>query len=57
MKSNMSYVNCVLYIDWLEMIDLIRIETDADGSELIMLSNKGRELYERKYKILQQIII
>ncbi|MGI0060342.1 MAG: hypothetical protein ACREBJ_11315 [Nitrosotalea sp.] len=57
MKANMSYTKCILYLEWLEMIDLIRIEMDIDGSELIILSDKGRELYERKYKILQNTVV
>lgn len=57
MKANMSYAKCVLYLDWLEMMDLIRKEIDIDGSELIRLSDTGNKLYERKYKTLQKIII
>ncbi len=50
MKANMSYVQCALYLGWLEMIDLVKTETEDERSDLIMLSDKGRELYERKYK-------
>lgn len=47
MRCNLSYGNCVLYLNWLEMMDLITRETDYDGFELISLAEKGKDLYRR----------
>ncbi len=37
----MGYDKCVLYLDWLEMMDLIQRENDEDGFEVIFLSERG----------------
>src|SRR2546426_9062073 len=44
MKCKLSYDNCLLYLNWLEMMDLIKKETDLDGFELISLTDKGIDL-------------
>ena len=49
MQCSMSYDKCVLYLNWLEMMDLIKKETDPNGFEVICLNDKGNELYERKF--------
>lgn len=41
LKCNMGYDKCVLYLDWLEMMDLIQRENDEDGFEVIFLSERG----------------
>ena len=47
MKCNMSYDNCVVYLNWLEIMDLIKRETDENGFELISLNHKGEELFKK----------
>ncbi|TLX71396.1 MAG: hypothetical protein E6L05_03685 [Thaumarchaeota archaeon] len=50
MKCSMSYDRCVLYLDWLNAIGLIKKELDEDGFELISLSDKGIEFYKRNFE-------
>jgi predicted transcriptional regulator len=47
-KSNMGYDNCVLYIDWLSMLDLIRRNPDEERAEIISLSELGISFCKRK---------
>lgn len=47
MKCKLSYDNCLLYLNWLEMMDLIKKEIDRDGFELISLTNSGVNLYSK----------
>ena len=47
MKCKLSYDNCLLYLNWLEMMGLIKKETDRDGFELISLTDKGIDLYAK----------
>ena len=51
MKCNMGYDKFVLYLNWLDVMDLITRE-EKEGSELIRLSDKGETLYEKKFKEL-----
>lgn len=44
---NMGYDKCCRYIDWLEMMGLIRKETSDDGYEELLLTEKGRLLYNK----------
>src|SRR5574337_707567 len=48
MKCKLSYGNCLLYLNWLEIMDLIKKETDTEGFELISLAEKGKDLYTRQ---------
>lgn len=48
---SMGYDKCRLYIDWLEMMDLIRKEINDDGKEELILTEKGRSLYSKKFNI------
>lgn len=50
MYSGLSYNNLRLYLNWLEMINLIKKEVDEEEFELISLSETGRELYVQKLK-------
>jgi len=50
MQGNMSYDKCVRYLDWMETLDLIKREIDDDGHMLISLSDRGRELFHKKFK-------
>lgn len=47
---NMGYDKCVLYLDWMKNMDLIRREENQDGYELISLNEKGIEIYEKNFK-------
>lgn len=47
-KSNMGYDNCVLYIDWLHMLDFIKRSMDDEKFEIISLSELGRSFCKRK---------
>lgn len=48
MRSGISYENCILYLNWLEMLDMIQREFDENKSESIRLTEHGRDLYTRK---------
>src|SRR5437879_10164428 len=48
MKCKLSYDNCLLYLNWLDTMDLIKREIDKDGSELINITEKGRDLCTQK---------
>lgn len=50
MKSGLAYDKCVLYLDWMERMDLIRRETDEDGFQTISLADKGNELYTTEFR-------
>ncbi len=41
---HMGYDKCGLYLDWLEMMGLIKKETNDDGFEEIMLTERGHFL-------------
>lgn len=47
-KANMSYDNCVLYIDWLHMLDFIRRDIEDEKFEIISLSELGLNFCKRK---------
>lgn len=49
LKSHVSYDKCLRYLNWLELMNLIKKEKD-DGFEYINLTHSGIELY-RKYKL------
>ena len=56
MHCNMSYDKCVLYLDWMEMMDVIEKETDKEGYTLIKLREKGIELYNKKFKVVENYL-
>lgn len=49
-KCNLSYDKCRLYLDWMDMMDLIKREIDDNGCQIISLNEKGSDLYIRKFK-------
>ena len=57
MKCKISYDNCVLYLNWMELLDLVKKERNEHGSEFISLSERGRELWERKFTNKQSCVI
>lgn len=46
LKCNLGYKKCILYLNWLEMMDLIKY-IDTDGSHLIILSDSGVKLAQK----------
>ena len=49
-RCNLSYDKCRLYLDWMDVMDLIKRETDDNKFEIISLNEKGGDLYTRKFK-------
>lgn len=49
MKCGMSYDKCILYLDWMRKISLIRNEMH-DGFELISLNDRGREYFKNNFE-------
>lgn len=49
-KCNLSYDKGRLYLNWMDMMDLIKKEIDDNKFEIISLSEKGIDLYARKFK-------
>ena len=45
LKAHLSYDKCLSYLEWLELMGLIRKEINGRDSELISLTEKGTELY------------
>jgi predicted transcriptional regulator len=48
-KCNLGYDKCRLYLDWMEMMDLIKRETDENEYEVIILTEKGKSLHNSKF--------
>ena len=49
MKCGMSYDKCVLYLDWMKTMSLIRNEMQ-DGFELISLNDRGMEFCKKNFE-------
>ena len=49
-KCNLGYDKCRLYLNWMEMMDLIKRETDENKFEVIILTDKGKTLHNSKFK-------
>ena len=47
-KANLGYDKCLLYLNWMEMIDLVTKEVSEDGFERVQLTLKSYELYNKK---------
>jgi predicted transcriptional regulator len=47
-RCNLSYDNCIRYLNWLEMMELIEKQIDVDGYQTIVLSQRGHSLYKRQ---------
>ncbi len=48
-KCNLSYDKCRLYLEWMDVMDLIKREIDG-GFEIISLNEKGIDLYTKKFR-------
>ena len=55
-KCNLGYHKCRLYLDWMEMMELIKRETDEDQFEVIVLTEKGKSLHNRKFNEMSNVI-
>jgi predicted transcriptional regulator len=46
---NMGYDKCLLYLNWLELMDLIRRDINEEGLNEIILTEKGKLLHSKKF--------
>ena len=44
MTCNLGYKRCVQYLNWLKLMDLIKIDEDENSSYLISMNERGTEL-------------
>lgn len=49
MHCKMNYNCCSLYLTWCMSLQLIKFWPDNEGSELIVLSDRGMELYKEEF--------
>lgn len=49
-KGRLGYDKCHRYLNWMEMIDLIKKKKNEDGFETIFLSDRGLSLYSDELK-------
>jgi CTP-dependent riboflavin kinase len=49
-KGKMGYDKCIRYIQWMEMMDLVRKDVDDDGFELVLLTDRATVLYKEKFR-------
>ncbi len=47
MKSNISYHKCILYLKWMETMELIK-KNDDKGYEKIALTERGIKLHKKE---------
>lgn len=47
LKAQISYDKCFKYLEWLELMGLIRKESDDHGLEFVYLTEKGFDLYSK----------
>ncbi|MEX0862262.1 winged helix-turn-helix domain-containing protein [Nitrosopumilus sp.] len=50
-KSNMSYDNCVSYLEFLEKFGVLR-KMDDNGSEIIALTKQGMKMHKIKLNVI-----
>ena len=48
-KCNLGYDKCRLYLEWMEMMELIKKEHDENSYEVIILTDKGKSLHNDKF--------
>jgi predicted transcriptional regulator len=56
MAVRLNYQTFLDYLEWLKEHELVKIVVDNDGTEMIMLSPKGIEAYERLVKWIKEIM-
>jgi len=47
MSLRLNYQTFLAYLEWLKNHELVRVITDHDGNDRIILSEKGMESYRR----------
>jgi predicted transcriptional regulator len=55
LKCNLSYANCLLYLEWLDFLGLIEKKIDHDNSELTGLTENGRMLGRKLQLVLEHV--
>jgi predicted transcriptional regulator len=50
-RGNLAYDNCRRYLEWMEMMELVRREND-EGFEVILLTEKAKTLYTEKLQTI-----
>ena len=50
MQCNMAYDKFLLYLDWMDTLDLIKKEIDEDGFEVVSLTERGNNLFLKKFQ-------
>jgi predicted transcriptional regulator len=53
-KCNLSYDKCCRYLDWMEVMDLIKKENNEDGFEVVILTERGSVLYNKKFRDMKK---
>ncbi len=53
-KCNLSYDKCCRYLDWMEVMDLITKEKNEEGFEIIILTDRGSVLYNKKFRDMEK---
>ena len=56
MSVRLNYQTFLKYLEWLKDHELIKISTDNDGSDRIMLSQKGIEAHRRLVEWIKETI-
>lgn len=56
MKCSLNHKQVTMYLDWINMFDFIKKETDEDKSERIDLNERGREFYFRRIDSMEIIV-
>ena len=57
-KGKMGYDKCRRYLQWMEMMDLVRKDVDEDGFEMVLLTDRAMILYKEKFEnklVLQKL--
>ena len=53
-KCNLSYDKCCRYLDWMEVMDLITKEKNDEGFEIVLLTERGSILYNKKFRDMKK---
>ena len=50
MQCNMAYDKFLLYLDWMDTMDLTKKDIDEDGFEVVSLTERGNILFLKKFQ-------
>lgn len=50
MQCNMAYDKFLLYLDWMDIMELVKRETDDEGFEVLSLTDRGHNLFSKKFQ-------